>query len=391
LYDAVITGAGVAGSYVAYRLASLGYEVAVFEEHEKIGEPAQCTGIVGAECFRCFPLFEGTVLREVNSAKVFSPSGRELSISRDSVQAYVVDRAAFDRALAEKAQQQGAHYLLNARVGNITILDDRVRVEAEGGGGSFDAKTAVVASGFGSNLPRKLGLGKAGDFVVGVQAEVGTNGSDEIEVYFDQEVAPGFFAWFVPTVQGRALVGLFSRRPTGSCLGKLLSILSFQGKIATTEAEITYGGIPLRPLPKTYRERVLVVGDAAGQVKPTSGGGIYYGLLCAEMAADTIDRALSGSDFSKRLFAGYDKDWKQRIGRELKLGYLARRLYERLNNRRIDRLFDIMISRGILESLLKSPDMSFDWHGDIIVSGLKQLAPWHHLLGWHKDVLGRKT
>ena len=147
----------------------------------------------------------------------------------------------------------------------------------------------------------------------------------------------------------------------------------------------------MRPLPKTHRERVLVVGDPAGQVKPTSGGGIYYGLLCAEMAADTINRALSGNDFSKRLFAGYDKDWKQMIGRELKLGYVARRLYERLNNSRLDRMFDIVISRGILESLLKSQDMSFDWHGDVIVSGLKQLAPWHHLLGWHKDVLGEKA
>ena len=391
MYDAVVIGAGVAGSYVAYSLASLGYEVAVFEEHEKIGEPVQCTGIIGAECFRRFPLFEGTVLREVNSARLLSPSGKELRLWRDSVQAHIVDRAAFDQMLAAKAQQQGAHYQSGVRVEDIAILDDRVSVKAEGRKGIIDAKTVVIASGFGSNLPRKLGLGRAGDLVVGAQAEVDTDGSDEIEVYFDQEVAPGFFAWLIPTADDRALVGLFSRRTPGLYLRKLLSSLSFQGKIAIPEVQITYGGIPLKPLPRTFLRRVLVVGDAAGQVKPTSGGGIYYGLLCAEMAADTLHRALSGNNFSERLFAHYQKSWKQRIGRELRLGYLARQLYERLSNHRIDQIFDIIASRGILESLLKSPDISFDWHGDIIVSGLKQLAPWHHLFGWRKDVLGGKA
>lgn len=390
MYDVVVVGAGVTGSYVAHRLASLGYEVAVFEEHKKIGEPVQCTGIISTECFRRFPLFEGTVLREANSARLFSSSGRELRLWRDSAQAYIVDRAAFDRALAEKAQQQGAHYLSGVRVGDIAILDDRVRVESEGRRGIFDAKTAVIASGFGSNLPRKLGLGRVGDLVVGAQARVGTNGSGEVEVYFDQEVAPGFFAWFIPTTEDRALVGLFSRRTPGLYLKKLLSSLFLQGKITTPEAVVTYGGVPLRPLLRTFRERVLVVGDAAGQVKPTSGGGIYYGLLCAEIAADTLHRALASNSFSERLFADYQKSWKKRIGRELWLGYRARRLYERLSNNRIDQMFDIIASRGILESLVKSPDISFDWHGDIIVSGLKQLAPWHHLFGWHKDVLGRK-
>jgi flavin-dependent dehydrogenase len=264
-------------------------------------------------------------------------------------------------------------------------------MEVEDVSRAFDGKTTVIANGFGSNLPKKLGLGRFGDLVVGAQAEVGTNGVNEIEIYLDQEVAPGFFAWLVPTARDRALVGLFSRRAPGLYMKKLLYSLFIQGKVSSPEAQIIYGGIPLRPLPRTYRERVLVVGDAAGQVKPTSGGGIYFGLLCAEMAADILHRALSEGNFSGRLFASYQKSWDQCIGRELRLGYRARRLYERLTNHRIDQMFDIIASSGILESLLKSPNLSFDWHGDIIVSGLKHLAPWHHLFGWRKDVLGRKA
>ncbi|MFQ5924946.1 MAG: NAD(P)/FAD-dependent oxidoreductase [Dehalococcoidia bacterium] len=389
MYDVVITGAGAAGNYLAYKLAGLGYKVVVFEEHERIGEPVQCTGIIGAECLDRFPLFEGAVLGEVSSSKLFCPSGRELRISRGSVQAYVVDRAAFDRALAEKAQQQGAQYLLGSRVEDITVLDNRVRVETEGER-TFEAKTVVIASGFGSQLAQRLGLGRVGDLAMGAQAEVSVDYIEELEVYFDQDVAPGFFAWFVPAAEGRALVGLFSRRNPGAKLRNLLESLFRQGKIVSPQVEISYGGIPLRPLPKTYLKRVIVVGDAAGQVKPTTGGGIYYGLLCAEVAVDTLHRALSTDRFSERLFSRYQKEWKQRIGRELRIGYFGRRIYERLTNHQIDKIFDIIESRGIHQSLLQSSDLSFDWHGDIILEGLKHLAPWRRLFGWPKNPPGEK-
>lgn len=378
MYDTIIVGAGLTGSYIAYSLASLGYKVAVFEEHERIGEPVQCTGIIGAECLERFLLFEGTVLAEVSSARLFSPSRNEIRVVRDNVQAYIIDRAAFDRALAEKAQGQGAHYLIGSRVRDVTVCSNSVRIETESQQ-AFETKTVVIASGFGSKIPQKLGLGKVNDFVRGAQAEVTIDGLCEIEVYFDQAVAPGFFAWFVPTAEQKALVGLLSRRNPGGHLRDLLSSLFQQGRIASPEAKITYGGIPLKPLPKTYGERVIVVGDAAGQVKPTTGGGVYYGLLCAEMAADTLNQALATDIFSEKLFSGYQKAWQEKIGWELKIGYLARRFYGRLTNRQIDYLFHITKSKGIHETLLQSPELSFDWHGKAILKGLKHLEPWRHL------------
>lgn len=388
VYDAIIIGAGAVGNYMAYRLASLGYEVLVVEEHERIGEPVRCTGIIGAECVERFPLFEGTVLRAVSSARLLSPSGRELRISRDSPQAYIIDRAAFDRALAERAQREGAHYLLGVGAQEVRVLDECIRVEAEGR--ILDGKTAVIASGFGSDLGWRLGMGRFGDHVMGAQAEVKSDGIDEPEVFFDQEVAPGFFAWLVPTDGGRALVGLLSRQDPGAHLRTLLSSLSSQGKIAASEVEVAYGGIPLRPLPRTYMSRVVVVGDAAGQVKPTSGGGIYYGLLCAESAATVLHRALAKNDFSERLFASYQRAWRRRIGRELRVGYLARQLYERLSNRHTDKIFEIILSRGIHEALLQSPQLSFDWHSDTILEVLKHLGPWRHLFGWPENILRGK-
>ena len=111
----------------------------------------------------------------------------------------------------------------------------------------------------------------------------------------------------------------------------------------------------------------MVVGDAAGQVKPTTGGGIYYGLLCADIAANSLYRALDDDDLSVRNLASYEREWKKKLGRDLKIGYWARKLYEHLSDRQVDRVFDIIKSNGLDETLLKTGDLSFDWHGEAIL------------------------
>jgi digeranylgeranylglycerophospholipid reductase len=297
LDDVLVVGAGPTGSYTALCLARSGHAVSVFEEHRDIGEPMQCTGIVGAECVQRFPLFGGSIVREARSAKLFSPSRKEMRLSRDETQAYIIDRTAFDRSLAETAQGEGVNYFTGVRVKDISVSHDRVRVDTEGGK-AFEAGAAVIASGFYSRLPRRLGLGRVGDFMVGAQAEVDAKGVDEVEIYFDQDIAPSFFAWLVPTAPGKALAGLFCRKSPVAQLKDLLKSFYEQGKIGSPDVDITSGGIPLRPLRRSYSDRVLVVGDAAGQVKPTTGGGVYYGLLCAEIAADTMHRAMVGEGVS---------------------------------------------------------------------------------------------
>ena len=119
---------------------------------------------------------------------------------------------------------------------------------------------------------------------------------------------------------------------------------------------------------------MIVVGDAAGQVKPTTGGGIYYGLLCAEIAADHLHRALESDDLSEKSLADYQREWQRKLGRELKICYWARKLYEHLSDRQIDRVFDIIKSKGIDESLLRADDLSFDWHGEVILRLLGKRA-----------------
>ncbi len=366
MYDVVVVGAGPVGSYVAYKLAMVGYGVVVLERKERLGESVCCTGIIGRECASLFGVDSSVILRQANSARLFSPSGRELRLWREETQVYIIDRAAFNVAMAGRARGRGAEYVLDSLVTNIEVEDDRVKIEVarQGERLNFEARVVVIAIGFGSRLTESLG--KVGDFVMGAQAEVEIIGVDEVEIYFGREIAPGFFAWLVPTSPHRALVGLLSRHSPGLYLGKLMSSLLAQGKIVSPEVELSYGGISLKPLIRTYSNRMLVVGGAAGQVKPTTGGGIYYGLLSADMAANTLQRALETNDLSTRSLAEYERMWKAKLGRELRIGYWARKLYERLSDRQIDRIFGIIKSSGIDEALLKADDLSFDWHGEVV-------------------------
>ncbi len=369
MYDVIVIGGGPVGSYVAYKLAGMGYDVVVLEQKEKLGGRVCCAGIISQACVNSFAIEDSVVLRRVSSARLFSPSGRLLRLWRQKTQACIVDRAAFDMAIVNWAQGKGAQYVLNSSVRDIEVGDDGVRVEVtrQGEKSNFEARAAVIATGFGSRLAEGVGLGKIGDFIMGVQAEVETIDVDEVEVYFGQEVAPGFFAWLVPTAPAKALVGLLSRRNPGLYLKKLLSSLLAQGKVVSDEAEVNHRGISLKPLPRTYSRRLVVVGDAAGQVKPITGGGIYYGLLCADIAANNLHRALGDNDLSARNLASYEREWKKKLGRDLKIGYYARKLYEHLSDKRINRIFDIIKSNGIDEALLKADDLSFDWHGEVIL------------------------
>lgn len=369
MYDVIVAGGGPIGSYAAYRLAGTGHKVMVLERKQRMGEPVCCAGIIGQECVNSFAIEDNVILKRVNSARLFSPSGGLLRPWREETQACILDRVAFDMAMAGQAQEKGADYLLDSLVKDIAIEPDEVRVEASrlGKRVNFEAKAVIIACGFGSGLTEKLALGRVGDFTTGAQAEVATVGLDEVEVYFGKEIAPGFFAWLVPVSPRVARVGLMSRRNAGIYLRKWIASLVAQERIVPSEAEPLYGGIPLKSLPRTYGERLLVVGDAAGQVKPTSGGGIYYGLLCADIAANVLHQALEEGNLSAKSLSRYEQRWKQRLGRELRIGYWARKLFERLSDQQIDRIFEIVKANGIDEALLKAKDLSFDWHSQTVL------------------------
>lgn len=366
LYDLAVVGAGPVGSRLACRMAEMGHRVVVLERRSSIGQKSCCTGIIGQECARDFGIEDGVVLRQVNSARLFSPSGRQLYLRREEPQACILDRSKFDLAMARRAQEAGAQYVLDCPVKDVAVSHDGVKL-TNGQGQRFEAKVVALATGFGSALVKNLGLGEVGDFALGAQVEADTSSLDEVEVYFGRELAAGFFGWLVPLSSHTARVGLLARSRPGLHLRRLLARLQQEGKVVSAEVKFQYGVVPLRPARKTVGDRVVVVGDAAGQVKPTSGGGIYYGLLCADLAAKALHQALERNDLSAKGLAAYERAWRKRLGGELRTGYWARRLFERLSDQQVDHIFEIMDDKGIAEALLRSRDLSFDWHGKVAV------------------------
>ena len=367
LQDVIVVGAGPAGNNAALLLASSGFSVTVIDSRVNIGDKL-CTGLVGEECFRRYPIDPLMVHREVNSACVISPSSELVRFETPMLVAKVVDRVAYVASFAEKATANGAEYQLGNRVVRLEQSKDRIRVFTDGQNGTsqLESRALVLASGFGSQLNRQLGLGEPADYVVGIQATVRTEGIEEVEVHLGRDVAPGFFAWLVPTKPGYALAGLMVRKNAPEMFSRFMAARKSEGKVREEVEKPICWGIPLRPLKKTFTDRVLVVGDAAGQVKPTTGGGIFYSLLASEIAFGALKQSLDGDQLSANRLGAYQKEWKNLLSTELEVGYSARRVFEYLGDSHVSSLISQASSSGFAAELAASPEVSFDWHSSMI-------------------------
>lgn len=361
--DVIVVGAGPAGNNAALGLAKQGHSVTVIDWRYNIGDKP-CTGIVGRECVWRFPIDPSLIYGETNCASLVSPDAQRVHIETKSAQACIIDRVSYVASFAQQAEAMGAKYRLGQRV--LQVLPDEEGVTVVTDQKSYRGRSLILASGFGSPLTRQLGLGSAPDHVSGIQALVASNDITDVEIYLGQEVAPGFFSWAVPTAPGQALVGLLTRRKAPAHMVKFLQLLRSSNRITQVLKEPCCWGIPLRPLKRTYRDRVLVVGDAAGQVKPTTGGGIYYSLLASELATKVLDQALKADDLSAGNLSQYQSSWKSLLSQELETGYSARRFYEFLSDQQISSLIRQADANGVYEDLSNSSDTSFDWHSQVI-------------------------
>jgi flavin-dependent dehydrogenase len=194
----------------------------------------------------------------------------------------------------------------------------------------------------------------------------------DVEIHFGNDVAPGGFAWAVPVDRGRPFVrvGVMCQRRANHQFARMIDRIAARWAIDRSAVPAPRQKIlPLGPIARTYSDRLLVVGDAAGLVKPTTGGGIYYGLLSASIAADTLATALRADVVDASALARYEARWKKRLGTELKWQLVLRRIAQRLSDADIDRLFDLARTDGVMPIVRRTA--TFNRHGDFIVALLK--------------------
>ena len=374
MYDVIVVGGGPIGGYTAYQLADQGFEVCLFEEDDEVGKNVICTGVIGTEAFKRFNLPRTAILSRIKSIIFFSPSFLTFDYTPSDAFAYVVDRHIFDSKILELAREKGVEVHLGRQVRGVKIEDSFGEVEIYGEDSlikKLRAKVLVLATGVKYQLHKSLGLSPPPAFLQGVQAETEVKDLSHTEIYLGSEVCPGSFAWAVPLNHQRARIGLLTEKRGTFYLNNFLKSM-FEDRINEQDPRILQKSIAHGPVQRSVSDRVLAVGEAAGQVKTTTGGGIYYGLLCSEIAAEVLKQSFYKENLSFRQLVKYENLWKSKLGKELRVGKLARKIMGKLSDPQIDRIFKFLQKKAKIKELMERK-VKFDYHSDLISFGLKFL------------------
>jgi digeranylgeranylglycerophospholipid reductase len=360
--DVIVVGGGPSGLLAARDLAAAGFSATVLEEHDQIGVPVHCTGVLGVDAFDELELPRETILQTAHAARFISADGSSLIVDHDRVRAAIIDRSAFDAALAASATGAGAEILTGCRVRQIDVTSDGVSVSTAAG--MLRSRACVIACGANYRFNRRLGLGLPRAFVHSAQREVPFQETDHVEVYFGRQMAAGGFGWLVPFRRGGssyARVGVMCESRARAAFKQLSQRIGARFEITPEWGEPRVKILPLAPVTRTWSTRILAVGDAAGLVKATTGGGIYFGLLSGKIAAEVLGGALRDDRLTPSRLREYERRWRARLWPEIRAGLAFRTMAARLNDRAIDAVIELGRVDGIVPLLKQTAD--FNWHG----------------------------
>jgi digeranylgeranylglycerophospholipid reductase len=363
--DVLVVGGGPGGLFVAERLARAGVHTVVCEEHGIVGDPVHCTGILAADSFDQFDLPREAILNTLTAARFVSPSGITVRHETAVPLAAVIDRPAFDRSLACGALAAGAEIRNGARVSALEV--ERSCVRATVGATRLRARLAILACGANYAFQRRLGLGLPKLYLQTAQRELPAERLTEVELHFGRCIAPRGFAWAVPVVRHDgvyARIGIMAERDALAGYTRMLERMRGPLGITSDDVKPRQKILPLGAIARTVGERVMAIGDAAGLVKPTTGGGIYYSILSAALAADVAADALRSDRLDAATLAAYERAWRSQLDDEFRAQHALRDVASRLTDDGIDRLFELAQTDGIMPIVRSTA--RFNRHRDLV-------------------------
>jgi geranylgeranyl reductase family protein len=356
-FDICIIGGSIAGNYLSYLLSKTDLKIAVIEEHDEIGLPFQCAGIISKKLSELIELPEVIVLNRVEIARLVAPSGKFIKISGEE-QPYIVDRVALDKIFYDKVKdEQNITYFLGEKFKSFKYVQKnrQKHVLIKTSKRQLEVKILIGCDGPLSSVGRTLGV--INKTIYGTQIRIkGNFDQNEALMYFDPRWKE-LFGWIVPEGKNIYRIGLASSKNPA----KNLKILLKKFQVNIEEKIDQQGGIiPIGTMNRAAFDNVLLLGDSACQVKATTGGGIVMLLSAAKHAASCIERCFQASDFSiKFIKRYYVKPCLISIGKQLKLHYIIRIVFEKFTNKDFESFFQIIKTNNIEEIISFYGDMDF--------------------------------
>ena len=355
LQEVSIVGGSVSGFLAARELASHGIDVTIYEEHREIGIPEKCDGLVSARGMSELGLVppSNVVQNTLTKCRFFSPSMKEVDIDARKQNVIVLDRSRFDKYLAEIAAKEGAKLELGRRVSGYSQSKEKTSLKVDSD--EIASQVLLDCGGYESYI-RSGGVTLQGAqyLVYGSWFEKST-----VEVYVDPNDAPGFFKWVIPISSDIAKIGVAGNGI--NTFGVMDAFVKDKGATAFRKAAapvIASGTI------KSFVDgRIVRAGDAAGQAKPTSGGGIFTGGYGGMLAGRAASEAVKTKDVSK--LKEYESAWKERFADEFRLELYARNVFAKLSANQLDQLMEMIASSDVPKKISEEGD--FDRHSTAIV------------------------
>ncbi|XRO74863.1 geranylgeranyl reductase family protein [Methanocaldococcus sp. 28A] len=369
-YDVVIIGGGPIGCITGENIKN--GKVLIVEEHQSIGVPLQCAGLISKNGVKELGNPKG-VVNKIKGAYIYSKNN-SVKIGNEEIRAYVFERKVMDKDIAIRASKK-CDFLLKA-YGEIEKDKESYKVKITHLGKEMKLKPKIIvgADGVKTITGKKLGLvnNKNREILSSCQFEmVNANIDDDfVYVFLDKRYSKRFFTWIIPMGNDRVRVGLIDK---GNCYNKLMKFIN-ENEIAkeilkkATITEFSTGSLPIGYLDKAFKNNVLLVGDAACHVKPLSGGGLYFGAMGGKIAGEIISKYLNDEINSLEL---YDKRWKEKFGNEIKNSLLIRKIFLKLGDDTLDKFIKKLSESDLIDYINKHGDI--DKQAYLVMKVLKSL------------------
>jgi len=391
-YDAIIIGGGPCGLIAARDIARQGAEVCVIEKSAEIGYPVKCSGLFSKSGLKQLDVdvSDSFICSTIRGGRFHSPGGEEFLAYSKQDRAVVVERKMFDKELAKDAVRAGAEIKLKT-----TALDIKrnggvnVKINEMGEEKTISSKLLIGADGAGSQVARWTGIARENKFVSGVQVEVvAADIEDDVaEVYFGKNVAPGFYGWILP--KGEVYeVGVGSTGGSTKTPRELLNQFMTNHPVASKKIdsksllEFNSGAIPVGGPRETVSENIMLVGDAAGQTKASTGGGVITGGICARIAASAAITAIEENNFSQEfLLNSYDRKWRSELEQEFMAHMFLKNIIDSASDYEIDSLFKMLKRENVPELMTTFTDT------DRPLEFVKEVLKKEAILNWAQGFL----